>query len=881
MQPLPTGMVTFLFTDIEGSTRLLSVLGARGDDLIAAHDAIIREALHQHGGVEVNTEGDSFFAVFTSTESALLAAADAQRALAAAQSRWREPFRVRMGLHTGEARLSGRDYIGLNVNRAARIAAAAHGGQVLLSGTAAMPLLDRPFDGLRVRDLGEHRLKDLPDAEHLFQLVIEGLEDRFPPPRSLETAPSGLPQQLTTFYGRRREVAEARRLVEEGRLITLTGPGGSGKTRLAIELAAELRGAFPDGLVFVPLASLHEPDLVLSAIARHFEVNEGADLQQRLVDRIGSRQVLLVLDNFEQVLPAAATVADLLAATPRLKVLVTSRSKLAVYGERVYGVPPLAVPDPDRLPPLDRLEREEESIALFADRARAAVPQFTLTARSAPTVAEITRRLEGLPLAIELAAARTSLLTPEAILERLGDRLRLLSAGPGRPETTERQRTLRGTIQWSYDLLAPDEAALFSRLGVFLGGAPLSQVMIVIRIADEIELFDRIGSLVDKSLLGRREADDEVRVEMLETIREFALERLAAQGELDDYRERHALAYTAFAEDSAPKVVAAEGGRWLDRLEHELANLRAAWTWAIETGHPDVALRLAAATWRFWQMRGRLTEGRDRVEQSLAEAKEVDAPLLARGLEAAGGLAYWMADFGTARDRYERWLTLERRSENRAGIADALYNLAFAHFVERDASGDPLGTGRKFAEEALAIYRQLGDTAGEAQAVWALAGIANSLPTPDFKSARAYLEQAKRLFAALGNQRMLAWAHFTLAGTEAQDHRPLEARATLREALHLFVDLRDLSGYALVLRGFATLEWFAGRPENAARLAGASDEIERRSGVSLSTATSGQWSDEPRRSRIEADPKLAAAWAEGHALDPDAAVAEALQLAAR
>jgi predicted ATPase/class 3 adenylate cyclase len=877
VQQLPTGTVTFLFTDIEGSTRLLNELGPRADELMASHDAIIRAALTRHGGMEVNTEGDSFFAVFHSPEAAVLAAADAQRALAQAQSSWPKRLRVRMGVHTGEARLAGRDYIGVEVNRAARIAAAAYGGQVLVSQSAAVALADGPPNGLRLRDLGEHRLKDLPIAERLFQLLIDGLEDRFPPPRSLEAVPSGLPQQLTPFFGRRREIAEAQQLLEAARLVTLTGPGGSGKTRLAIELAAEARGAFPDGIVFVPLASLREPDLVLSAVARQFGLNEGADLRQGLIDRIGSRQLLLVLDNFEQLLAAAGTVAELLEATPRLKVLVTSRSRLGIYGERVFAVPPLTVPDPERLPPLARLEGDEEAIALFADRARAVAPAFALTPQNAQAVVEIIRHLDGLPLAIELAAARTRLLGPEAILERLGDRLRLLSSGAHTTNAAERQRTLRGTIQWSYDLLEPDEAALFTRLGVFLGGAPISQVMAVLRADDELALLDQIGSLVDKSLLTRIELDEEVRVEMLETIREFALERLAAEGELEEYRERHALAYTGLAQETAPRVVAAGGGQWLDRLERELPNLRAAWSWAIEQGRGDVALQLATATWRFWQMRGRLVEGRERVEQSLAAARDGDAALQPRALEAAGSLAYWMADFGPARDRYQRWLTLERDAGNSAGVADALYNLAFAYFVQQDAARE-VATGRRLAEEALAMYRELGDTAGQAQAVWALGGIVTSSDEPDFEAARRYLAEAARLFAELGNHRMLAWAHFTLAGTQARDGHPREARAALREALRLFVDLGDLSGYALVLRGFATLEWFAGRREAAARLAGASDEIEQRSGVNLSTATSGQWSDEPKREQLEGDPTLAAAWAEGHTLDADAAVAQALEI---
>lgn len=877
MQPLPTGTVTFVFTDIEGSTRLLQALGPRADELIAEHAAIIRSALREHDGVEVNTEGDSFFAVFASTASAILALADAQRALARAQLDWPEALRVRVGIHTGEARLSGRDYVGLEVNRAARIAAAAHGGQVLLSRTTADALAEPP-DGIRLRDLGEHRLRDLPDPEHLFQLVIDGLDDRFPPPRSLEATPSGLPQQLTAFFGRRRELAETAQLLRDARLLTLVGPGGSGKTRLAIELAAENRGAFPDGLVFVPLASLREPALVLSAIAREFGVNEGADLRQRLVNGIGSRRMLLILDNFEQLLPAAETVADVLSATSRLKAVVTSRSRLGIYGERTYAVPPLPVPDPERLPALGELGREQESVALFVDRARAAVPQFRLTPDSARTVAEIVRRLDGLPLAIELAAARTSLLTPQAILQRLGDRLRLLSSDSGPAHADDRHRTLRGTMQWSYDLLTPEEAAFFNRLGVFLGGAALSEVMAVMRADDELDTLDRIGSLVDKSLIVRQQVEDELRVDMLETIREFAIERLRAVDELADYQERHALTYTALAEAAAPNVTAAGGGGWLDRLERELANLRAAWTWASEHGRRELTLRLASATWRFWQMRGRLTEGRERVEQSLTHAGDVNVPLLGQALEAAGGLAYWMADFDRARQHYERWLSIEREAGDRRGEAEALYNLSFAHFVQRRAGSEGLQTGRRLAEEALAIYRDLDDLTGEAQVVWALGGISNSLTPPDFAASRYYLGEARRLFGALGNQRMLAWAHFTLAGTEAQDHRPLDARALLREALRLFVELRDVSGYALVLRGFATLEWMAGRRESAARLAGASDQIEQRSGVNLSTETSGQWSDEPTQAQIEADPKLAAAWAVGHQLDTDAAVAEALAL---
>jgi predicted ATPase/class 3 adenylate cyclase len=864
---LPTGTATFLFTDIEGSTRLLNELGAEFDGILNQHAEIIREALRRHGGVEVNTEGDSFFAAFESASAAASAAAEAQRQLH--EREWPRPLRVRMGMHTGEARLAGRDYIGMDVNRAARISAAANGGQVLIS-EATQRLLERGLTAsIRLRDLGVHRLKDVPSPEHLYQLVIHGLPADFPPPRTLELTPTNLPKQLTAFFGRRRELEETERLISDGRLVTLTGPGGSGKTRLALQLARDITSAFPDGIFFVPLASLREPELVLPAIAKTYGLSEGEGLRRRLIDEIGQKQQLLLLDNFEHLASAAPEVAELLAGTSRLKILVTSRGRLHVYGEREYPVPPLAVPDLDRLPAVSELARSE-AIALFVDRARAARSDFELTEENAATVAQICRRLEGLPLALELAAARVKLLSLDALLARLSDRLSVLG---GTGEGSDRQRTLRGTIQWSYELLSPEERALFTRLGVFLGGAHLPIITTVLEADDDLALIDQLGSLIDKSLLRRVDGDIDLRVDMLETIREFALDRLEARGEADEYQERHARAYAALVEEAAPNLVGEEGGHWLDRVEREHDNLRAALTWSTSSGRPEHGLRIVAACWRYWQMRGHLSEGRDRAEAIVGMTTgQEDPALLAAALEAAGGLAYWQGEFVAARRRYGEWLELERRRGDERGIAEALYNLCFTYFVSRD---DP-EQGRRLANEALEIYRRRDDQPGIAKTLWALGGIEVSSEHMRTEPARAYFGEARDLFTQLGNRPMLAWTYFMGGGLETRAANIEGARHLLKSALRLFVELGDVSGYALALNGLGLLEWAEGRRESAARLAAASDRLSRTSGVNLSTWTTETWMGEFDPEQIKADPSLRQAWAQGESLETDAAVEAAL-----
>lgn len=470
MGELPTGTITFVFTDIEGSTRLLQALGQGYRAVQDAHSRIVRGAIDEAGGTVVRTEGDSFFAVFLTPAAAVGATVVAQRALSANDWPHSRPLRVRMGMHTGEGVLSEGDYLGIDVNKAARIAAAAWGGQVLLSeATTALVRGGLPH-GVAIRSLGRHRLKDLQGEEELHDLVIDGLEAAFPPPRTLD-APTNLPAELTSFVGREAEVGRVVSLIAKTRLLTLTGSGGTGKTRLAVRVAAEVSPDFPDGAFFVDLAPLTDSALVIPTIAVALQIREEGwerPIEEALKDYLRDRRLLLVLDNFEQVLDAAPLVTDLLGMAPALKVLVTSRAPLRVRGEQEVPVAPLDVPSPHRLPPLEELA-EKESLVLFTDRATAASPDFRLTERNAAQVTAIVSRLDGLPLAIELAASRSAVLTPATMLERMDRRLPVLAGGPR--DAPRRQKTLRATFDWSYELLEDGERILFRRLSVLIGGA--------------------------------------------------------------------------------------------------------------------------------------------------------------------------------------------------------------------------------------------------------------------------------------------------------------------------------------------------------------------------------------------------------------------------
>jgi predicted ATPase/class 3 adenylate cyclase len=875
-----SGTVTFLFTDIEGSTRLLQQLGDAWPATLERHRQLIREAIAEHGGEELGTEGDSFFVVFPTASGALSAVVAAQRQLHAEPWPGEHPLRVRMGLHTGEAERVHDTYSGLEVHRAARIAAAGHGGQVIVSDATRVLLGAGLPAGIGFRDLGTHRLKDLPDAEHLQQLVIEGLPRDFPPIRTVEATPNNLPVQLTSFLGRQREIAEVSALLEHNRLLTLTGPGGTGKTRLSLAVASRVMERFPDGVFFVPLAPLHEVELVAPTIAHELGLGDrgGREPEERIIDLIGSKRMLLVLDNFEQIVPAAPLVNTLLRRAPNLSVLVSSRESLHLYGEQEYPVPPLGTPPlPDAANPTAtdaEAVSQYEAVALFIDRASSVKPGFRVTNENAPAVAELCVLLDGLPLAIELAAARVRILAPDAILRRLGDRLDLLSGGGS--DRPERQQTLRGAIAWSHDLLDGRERRLFAALSVFVGGATFEAIEEICAPLVEGDLFDALTSLVEKSLVRELSVNDDVRFSQLHVIREYAHERAEELGFGGDLRQRHADYFARLAAEARAVIMGSDKRAWLDRLELEHDNLRAALMWATDARDGGRALELAANLWRFWQMRGYLIEGLERVRQALAipPSSETDAARRS-ALEAAGGLAYWQGDLEAAERYYTDALDAQRVAGDDRGIADALYNLSFVYSIPsgRGLQLADVDRSRELVAESLEIYRRINDRPGTARALWSMSN--SAWMADDIEAGEAYSLEALDTFRDIDDRFMVGWSLYTLSMLRMQARRLAEVGGPLRESLAIFNEAGDISGYVLVLDGLAAEAYLSGDLDRAARLVGAVEHLQETSGTGLTVANRELigFSHDP----LVAEPRLADAIAEGRRLAPAEAVAYGLE----
>jgi predicted ATPase/class 3 adenylate cyclase len=872
ISPLPTGTVTFLFTDIEGSTRHAQALGEHWPEVLERHNSLLSEAVTGEGGSVFGTEGDAVFAVFPSAPRAVAAAARAQRALTAEP--WPgdgEPIRVRMGLHAGEGTLSGEDYVGIDLHRVARIAAAGHGGQVLVSASARMLTEASLPDGVALRELGEFHLKDLSRPERLAMLVVDGLPDEFPPLRTLDAVPNNLPMQLTTFLGRRRELEEAAALLETARLLTLTGPGGTGKTRLSLQLAADATERFRDGVYFVPLGPIGEPALVLPTVAQALGLSDpGGRTLERLAEQLAGKQVLLVLDNFEQVLAAAQDIGELLTRLPKARVLATSRSPLRVYGEQEYPVPPLDLPDAASASDPESLSHFA-SVALFVERAMAVRPDFAVDASNAPAIAQICVSLDGLPLAIELAAARVRVLTPQAILSRLGDRLSILAGGAS--NLPQRQQTLRGAIDWSYDLLEASDRAVFARMAVFAGGADLPAVEQVV-LADwpsdagpTPDALDAITSLLDKSLLRQAvTAEPEPRFLMLGTIRAYAMERLAELDPGSAVRRRHAEYYLGLAQRLAADVFGERQRVSLDTFEREHDNLRAAMAWAIESADATVARRLLSACWRFWQMRGYLPEARDRADRVLALAGEDDADRL-NALDAAGGIAYWQGDILAAREWYQQQREQAEALGDEPGVAEALYNKSFTFSVDQ-SMGD-LEEARRLAEEALDRFRKLGDRAGAGRALW---GVVNSYVfSQDTGPGLALIDEAIAISREFEDRFQLGWGLFTKGLLLTQKSDFDEARRPYLESLDIFGQTNDLTGYALVLDAMAALEWAEGDRDRALRIAGAASAIHDVGGIGLAQINRQAVSFYPEEMANTAE--LADAYGQGKELSIDQAIA--------
>ena len=875
---LPEGTVTFLFTDIEGSTRLVAEVGDTAyGAILDTERSLVVDAAVAEGGVPFGSEGDAHFVAFGSAAAAIRAAVAAQRALAA--HAWEAgSVRVRMGIHSGEAQVAGDDYLGLEVHRAARVAAAGHGGQVLVT-EVTRALAGEPGGAFELRDLGEHRLKDLARPERLFQVEAPGLDTAFPALRTLNATPNNLPPQLTSFVGR-AELASAAELLSRTRLLTLTGPGGTGKTRLSLALAGDCVERYPDGAWFVPLAPVTDPELVPSAIAAAIGLLSASRLPlDRVREHLHDRTAVLVLDNFEQVVAGAPVVADLLRSAPNLTVIVSSRAPLRIAGEQEFPVPPLSLA-PRHASDLETL-MASEAVRLFVERAMAVRPDFALTPENAPHVAEIVRRLDGLPLAIELAAARIRILSPAAMAQRLGDRLDLL-AGGGR-DLPERQRTLRGAIDWSYDLLDGPDRCLFARLGVFAGGGPLEVTEAVCGIPGDTDPLDVLGGLerlAEQSLV-RIELDphDDVRFTMLETIREYALEKLDERGETRALRDRHADAFLAFVERPGGDA-GADRGRRLDELEDEHDNLRAALDHLVAVGDHDRASRLGFATWRFWQMRGHIIEGRRRMDAVLAMRDGDGDGSRARlqALEAAGGLAYWAGDMAAASDHYGAAVVEARRLGDEGQLANALYNRFFA---KRPTSGTSewiaglADDDKSTLDEALEIWTRLGDEHGVARALWGLGE--HHAYRLEYEAAEAVLTRALEIFERQRDGFWIAWTRFTRAFGRALAGRLVDASADVATSLREFRTSRDVSGAVLLMSATASMALLSGRAEDGYAV----DAAARRAIAETGLHIANLWpsADIPIPDPDTRDPALRAAAAEGESWSREEGLERAIALA--
>jgi predicted ATPase/class 3 adenylate cyclase len=774
-RPLPSGTVTFLFTDVEGSTRLLQEHGDGYAELVAEHRRALREAFARHDGVEVDTQGDAFFVAFPRAAGAVAAAADARRALEPG------PIRVRMGLHTGEPQVTDEGYVGIDVHRAARIASSAHGGQILVSETTRRLLEpDAP-----VRDLGEHRLKDLVGAERLFQLG----DGEFPPLRTLDA--TNLPVVAIPLVGREREVEELSLLLSDGsRLVTLTGPGGTGKTRLALQVAAELVGTLRDGVFWVPLAGLADPELLASEVAQ--TIGAPDDLTRFL----RGRELLLLLDNFEHLLDAAPVVSEVLTASAQVHVLVTSRAPLHLTGEHEYRLEPLT---------------QKQAASLFVARARAVGRDVAPDA----IVEEICRRVDGLPLAVELAAARTKLLAPERLLERLDSALTLLTVGAR--DAPERQRTLRATIEWSYELLDPPARELFARLSVFSGTFPLDA-------AEEVcgAELDDLGTLVDYSLV-KPIGDD--RFFILETIRQYALEKLRERSEEDELRRRHAEFFSELAEQAYRHRFGAEA-EWSGRLDTDHDDLRAAIDW-LAKDDPDRTLELAGALGWFWLSRGLLQEGRGRLAAALA-ASGTTGRLRARALTSSGGLVARQGDSPTGIRELDAAVAMWRELGDLDELASALDSLGWP--LVYDAADNPRAL--EAFEESLELRRQLGDAAGVTRALVGIAQVLVAIGDTE----RAETISLDLLDRADGDPRTEHFAYHFLADCALIRGDPEEAGLRYRESLQAALPLGDVVETSFEVQGVAMSEAGAGSPRRAVVLAESVEALRESLGLSISIA---------------------------------------------
>jgi predicted ATPase/class 3 adenylate cyclase len=869
MIDLPGGTVTFLFTDIEGSTRLWEQHPEAMRQALARHDVVLRSTIETQGGYVFKTMGDQFCAAFATAPAALAAALAVPRALQA--EAWEEtgPLKVRLALHTGTAEQRDGDYFGPALNRVARLLAVGHGGQVLLSEATQSLVQDDLPPGASLKDLGSHRLRDLQRAEPIYQLLHPDLPADFPPLRSLGSFSHNLPQQVTSFIGREQEMTEIRHRLAATRLLTLTGAGGAGKTRLSLQVAADLVDSYRDGVWLVEFAPLADPALVPQALATVLSVQEepGVPITQTLAQHLKPKHLLLLLDNCEHLLSACAQLTDaLLRQCPEVTLLATSREGLGIAGETLYRVPSLSLPDPQHLPQAgDELlssVTQYQAVRLFIDRAVAVQPGFAVTNSNAPAVAEVCHRLDGIPLAIELAAARVRVLPVEQIATRLNDRFRLLTGGSR--TALPRQQTLRALIDWSYDLLTVPERTLLQRVSVFAGGWTLEAAEAVGsgNGIEEWEVLDLLTGLVDKSLVLYEERDGQGRYRLLETVRQYGRERLVESGEAETVRERHVVFFLHLAGAKAPDFVRIERGltkEQADRLEVEHDNFRAALEWSDAaaslperpSGDPALTLvRLATALGAFWILRGYWTEGYHWLMRAAEATAKPDntqddserTKLRALTLLWCGRLTQYRGFWEQARLPLQEALSLFRRLGDGRGAAAALLELGWEppgqlEVMEESLDhfrrlGDRAGVGlaldrlsvrsydqrhylraRQLAEEGTAVERELGRTVGLAYLLNCAGLAADGLG--EMEQARAFFQQSLEIHQELGNKYGMAVGLANLGRTYRPERDLERARDMTSDGLTLARELGRRADIAHLLLNVGEIAAALGDPDAA------------------------------------------------------------------
>ncbi len=796
---------TFLFTDIEGSTRLWDQHPQAMSRLLAQHNQILRQAIESHHGIVFKTVGDGFCAVFDSPLDALSAALSAQHSLYDVQpseSTDLISIKVRMGLHSGPAEEKNHDYFGPTLNRVARLMGAASGGQTLISASTKDTLENALPQDVELRDLGKHRLRDLKDEEHIFQVLSPGLVSRFPPIKSLSPRVTNLPAQLTSFVGRNAEVDEVCRLLRlpNNRLVTLLGAGGIGKSRLSLQVGASLQDEYEDGIFFVALAPVSRPEAVIETIAQTLKVEEtgSATTLEAVKAHLHNRQVLLVLDNFEQVIDSAPLVNELLAAAPRIKILTTSREELLVYGEHVYRLLPLGLPDASQII-IPKTLLEYSAVALFVERVQSAQPDFTLDSDNGIDVVEICRRLDGLPLAIELAAVRARDLSIKEIAEQLSNRLQTLSKGPR--DFPSRQRTMRGAIEWSYDILPAEEQQAFARLGVFVGAFTAEA-------ADAITGAQTLNRLAEKSLIQQRSDEEPITFTMLETLREYALEQLIARAELETMQRLHADYYLQLTEVAEPNLTGEGQAEWFSRLEIEQHNLQTALEGHLSHQDFQKAGRMVAILWRFWSAHSRLSVGSYWIGQVLAHSQALTVDVQARAKHGAGRLLFIQHRYPQAIEYLEASLPLYEQSGNQQGEAAVYVSLG-----EIALRQDSILSAEGRFQSALALYITLDDQAGFARCLGQLGRLA--VREGNLVGAESLFQQSLELIRHYGSTESIAMVMNDLAEVLRTQKKFDQAAALYQESLTLYQQLGFDVGQAVILHNLGQVALKIGNDEEA------------------------------------------------------------------